>query len=33
MTVSVGQQKAEDADGDGTDDDVEYNYLTLGFAF
>ena len=33
MTVSVGQQKSENADGDGTDDDVEYNYLTLGFAF
>ena len=33
MTVSVGHQKSEDADGDGTDDDVKYNYLTLGFAF
>ena len=33
MTVSVGTQTAENADGTATDKDVDYNYLTLGFAF
>ena len=33
MTVSVGTQSAENADGTATDKDVDYNYLTLGFAF
>ena len=33
MTVSVGTQSAENADGTASDKDVDYNYLTLGFAF
>ena len=33
MTVSVGTQSAENADGTATDKDADYNYLTLGFAF
>jgi outer membrane protein OmpU len=33
MTVSVGTQSAENADGTAADKDVDYNYLTLGFAF
>jgi outer membrane protein OmpU len=33
MTVSVGQQTAENADGTATDKDVDYTYLGLAFAF
>jgi outer membrane protein OmpU len=33
MTVTAGTQTAENADGTATDKDVDYNYLTLGFAF
>jgi outer membrane protein OmpU len=33
MTVSVGAQTAENADGKAADKDVDYTYLTLGFAF
>jgi outer membrane protein OmpU len=33
MTISVGTQSAENADGTAADKDVDYNYLTLGFAF
>ena len=33
MTVSVGHQTAEAGAGASTDKDVDYNYLTLGFAF
>ena len=33
MTITAGTQSAENADGTATDKDVDYNYLTLGFAF
>jgi len=33
MTISVGHQTAENADGTATDKDVDYNYLGLAFAF
>jgi len=33
MTVTIGTQSAENADGTATDKDVDYNYLGLAFAF
>ena len=33
MTITAGTQSAENADGTATDKDVDYNFLTLGFAF
>lgn len=33
MTISVGHQTAENADGNANDKDVDYNYLGLAFAF
>ena len=33
MTVSVGTQTAENANGNAADKDVDYNYLGLSFAF
>ena len=33
MTITAGTQTAENADGTATDKDVDYNYLTLAFAF
>ena len=33
MTITAGTQSAENADGTATDNDVDYNFLTLGFAF
>ena len=33
MTISVGSQSASNAEGATADLDVDYNYLTLGFAF